>query len=264
MRNFIFSLANQLMFEKLDLAAACVCAALPVITAAIFCALRIVRAPHYLIKAKCARFVKKHGVLTAANARTFGAKVFKRRGELKRVWEAELAMCGADAACRAAARAVGADKKAQGGAYLACAAAGVIAAQTAFAVAGYTAAGAATAAGICAVLWIACGIVYAAVCAAARVWGRRAGKKAAACLTRFCPAALPAPATLRENKAFVPASQLDALCKQVEEMLNGGMGTQTAALLLGGLESMLDCGLYCGEERLRLSALRERVKKICA
>ena len=82
-------------------------------------------------------------------------------------------------------------------------------------------------------------------------------------LVPTAPASLP-PAAIAEEARLVKKDELDKLVVQVEDMLEGGIAPQLACVILGGIEGMLDSALYCGAERLRLTNLRERVKKICA
>ena len=116
-----------------------------------------------------------------------------------------------------------------------------------------------------AAVWLLCAVAYAVICALADVAELRRGEKAAnAVIAATTPAPVDADKAIAENPAFIAKSDLDKFFTQIDALLNAGVSKPVAAAVLGGIEGMLDSNLYCGAERLRLAALKERVKKICA
>ena len=265
MRNFIYSIIQNLNADILDMAAFCVCSGLAMVAAAVFGALRIVRAPSYKLASRVKKFTAKHGTVTAANACRFGKKVIKPCG--RSVYSAyvyALRFGGVKSAGRAVAPLVCAQGRKTGG-FFALGAASVLTSCAAFALSGYSfAAGALGALGVAAVWLIGAGI-YAVICAAARAAEVKKGAKAAdMTISATSPAPADADVQIAENPAFVAKSDLDKFFAQADALISAGVSKQVAAAMLGGIQGMLDSDLYCGAERLRLAALKERVKKICA
>lgn len=265
MRNFIYSIIQSMDAGVLDLAAVCVCAGLALIALAVFAALRITRSPSYKLLARCKRFAKKQGRVTAANACLFGKKVLKPCGRtVYNAYAYNLRFAGVKAAGMAAAPLVTAQGKAPGG-FIAAGTACTFVSCAAFALCGYTFAAGALAALAVAAVWLLCAVAYAVICALADIAELRRGEKAAnAVIAATTPAPVDADKAIAENPAFIAKSDLDKFFTQIDALLNAGVSKPVAAAVLGGIEGMLDSNLYCGAERLRLAALKERVKKICA
>ena len=264
MRNFIHSVVQNVNFDVLDVAALCVCAGAAILALALFTALRLTRAPSYKLLARCKKFAKKHGKVTAANAGLFGKKVIKPCGRLiYYTYLYNLRFSGVQAAGRAAAPLVCAKSGAPHG----FAAAGIVFSAISFALfalSGYALPAAAAAALAVAAVWIVCALAYALICALARVSEKIAGERTAnAILAATTPAPVNADKAIEENPAFVAKSDLDKFFSQADALLSAGVSKQVAAAMLGGIDGMINSNLYCGAERLRLSALKERVKKIC-
>ena len=138
MRNFIYSIIQNTDAGALDLAAVCVCAGLALIALAVFAALRITRSPSYKLLARCKRFAKKQGRVTAANACLFGKKVLKPCGRtVYNAYAYNLRFAGVRAAGMAAAPLVTAQGKAPGG-FIAAGTACTFVSCAAFALCGYT------------------------------------------------------------------------------------------------------------------------------
>ena len=263
MRNLIDFLTQHMMQAgSYEIVAAAVCAALPFLALALFAALRVTDRPSYRFKARCKAFEKRSGAITFSNAPLFGKKVLKRAGdEVFCAWRAALPG-GVSAAGRASAALLAQKSRIRSGFFLA-ALAGIMLTGAAFAFAGYGLSSL-TAAAMSAALWLVSAAAYLIFGSIAGKVGEKKGQEAARLLLVLtAPASLP-PAAIAEEARLVKKDELDKLVTQVEDMLEGGIAPQLACVILGGIEGMLDSALYCGAERLRLTNLRERVKKICA
>ncbi len=263
MRNFILSIAQKSTLENLDIIAAAVCTAIALISTAVYILLRKNPCRAFIGRSKA--FEKKEGRVTQSNALRYAKKVLKPCGRLAyNTFLFNLRSEGVTAAGRAAAPYV-AESGGIKGSFFTLALADILLTACLFALCGYPAGGVAVAGIGIAAVWAACAAAYICANALLSRMGKRAGEKAAErLLLATAPVPVSVQAAIAENPAYVEKSELDKLFKQVDDILSAGVGKQMAAVVLGGIDGMLESNLYCGAEKLRLTALRERVKKYCA
>lgn len=223
--------------------------------------------PVFRLERLTRKYIASNGRITTTNANAYSRRVLRKAGcGLQGRWKAAFAAGGLNEAGRELARAVSRPEN-ESGVILQVAATWSAITAAACIYAGESAGFAVTAAALSLVPFIVAAVVYAVFKAVVRALSAGKRVRAAQYISTGIFESCPLPAALipeSADKYVLPRAEVDKLIEQVEEMLHTGVSAQVAGVLARGLDYMLASGVYDSGERLRLTNLHERVKKICA